>query len=516
MALTKITYSMIQGAAINVLDYGADNTGATNCTSQMQAAITACPVGGVVFFPAGVYLGYLFVYRSDITLMGAGSAATTIKLPNACPTITVPHDGVPNPITGLPNVIEIGECALGNAANTYQRVSVIGMTLDGNYANNTAPTTDLFGHGLIATKISNLVIDDVVAKNCFLTGIDVVINSNYARVNARVENCGNATVYGGHYPNFDINSSKYGEFDVTSVGGYYGARMLDNCWNNTFTARIYNPSFTGFVYNNQSVNASYANIINVSVVDGCGSGQGVSIGSNCSNSQINATVRNVAGVGVLTGGASASTGTTSNIFNINTFNCGSAGLNVAAHSYYNIFNVCSKQDGRAGSPGNSFAVDVDGGDSNQFTVNIQEGATPQVRGFVFRSGATGNTLIDLIFDSNLVEAINDLGTNNYIHRATYYPTSSIASSNIVNLPFYGSMFSITGTTGIAGIANNNTNRGRQVTLTFDGNVSLAQKSAAPGSNLMLAGSTAFNATANDTITFISNGTDWIEISRTVI
>ena len=47
MALTKVSYSMIQGAPINVLDYGADPTGVEDSTAALQAAINA---GSVIDF----------------------------------------------------------------------------------------------------------------------------------------------------------------------------------------------------------------------------------------------------------------------------------------------------------------------------------------------------------------------------------------------------------------------------------------------------------------------------------
>lgn len=57
MALTKVSYSMIQGAPFNVLDYGADSTGATPSTNAFQAAIDAAqPSHGLVFIPSGTYL----------------------------------------------------------------------------------------------------------------------------------------------------------------------------------------------------------------------------------------------------------------------------------------------------------------------------------------------------------------------------------------------------------------------------------------------------------------------------
>lgn len=53
MALTKVTYSMIKGAAINVLDYGASSSAsaATNLAA-FKAAVAAAPVGGVVYIPS--------------------------------------------------------------------------------------------------------------------------------------------------------------------------------------------------------------------------------------------------------------------------------------------------------------------------------------------------------------------------------------------------------------------------------------------------------------------------------
>lgn len=53
MSLTKVSYSMIEGAPVNVLDYGADPTGTTDSTSAIQAAINT---GLDVAFPQGTYL----------------------------------------------------------------------------------------------------------------------------------------------------------------------------------------------------------------------------------------------------------------------------------------------------------------------------------------------------------------------------------------------------------------------------------------------------------------------------
>lgn len=79
MALTKVSYSMITGAPVNVLDFGADNTGATNCSTQVAAAYAyAITNGGELYFPPGTYLGQ-FVFSGEAPVRGAGQRRTTLK-----------------------------------------------------------------------------------------------------------------------------------------------------------------------------------------------------------------------------------------------------------------------------------------------------------------------------------------------------------------------------------------------------------------------------------------------------
>jgi len=54
MALTKTTFSMIEGAVVNVLDFGADPTGVADSTAAIQAAIDSI-VQGTVYFPNGTF-----------------------------------------------------------------------------------------------------------------------------------------------------------------------------------------------------------------------------------------------------------------------------------------------------------------------------------------------------------------------------------------------------------------------------------------------------------------------------
>jgi parallel beta-helix repeat protein len=80
MSLTKVTYSMITGAVANILDYGADPTGATDSTAAIQAAIAASKT---VYIPDGTFningssIGWNAV--NDVTLFGNGWNSKLIR-----------------------------------------------------------------------------------------------------------------------------------------------------------------------------------------------------------------------------------------------------------------------------------------------------------------------------------------------------------------------------------------------------------------------------------------------------
>jgi hypothetical protein len=86
MSLTKVSYSMIDGAVVNVKDFGATGDGVTNDTVAVQAAIDSLSAtGGTVFFPTGEYriarnIGVndrwgVKVVNSNIVLSGTGAGS---------------------------------------------------------------------------------------------------------------------------------------------------------------------------------------------------------------------------------------------------------------------------------------------------------------------------------------------------------------------------------------------------------------------------------------------------------
>ena len=74
MSLTKVSYSMIAGAAVNIVDFGAVvSASASANTAAIQAAINACPQGGTVLIPNGTFdTNDALIIDKAITIRGLG------------------------------------------------------------------------------------------------------------------------------------------------------------------------------------------------------------------------------------------------------------------------------------------------------------------------------------------------------------------------------------------------------------------------------------------------------------
>jgi hypothetical protein len=115
----------------------------------------------------------------------------------------------------------------------------------------------------------------------------------------------------------------------------------------------------------------------------------------------------------------------------------------------------------------------------------------------------------VIFENPIVA--NELYTGSVapiIKRLEYDQLPSVASATTITLPNSAKSFLITGTTTIENIESPYVTAGSEITLIFAESVIVANSGTY---NLRL--NSQFNATANDTLTLISNGTNWVEKGR---
>jgi hypothetical protein len=91
MALTKASYSLINGAPVNVLDYGADSTGVADSTQAIKDALAESTS---IWFPAGTYLVSSTI-RSEVAVFINGEENVIIKAVAPFTGIAVTDGGSP-------------------------------------------------------------------------------------------------------------------------------------------------------------------------------------------------------------------------------------------------------------------------------------------------------------------------------------------------------------------------------------------------------------------------------------
>jgi hypothetical protein len=145
MALTKVTYSMIDGPVFNVKDYGAVGNGSTDDTAAINAAIDAAyAVGGgtVVFMPVTYGIVTTVKIRSNVTLDLCGA---TLQRIGTNKTYNIVQNYTYNPATA-----------------TDTRIAIINGTIAGNVTNDvatqdhTAVAGNIFLYGVSIFRIENI------------------------------------------------------------------------------------------------------------------------------------------------------------------------------------------------------------------------------------------------------------------------------------------------------------------------------------------------------------------------
>jgi hypothetical protein len=224
--LTKVSYSMIVGAPLNVKDYGAKGDGVTDDTLALKAAFLSLVDNSTLIFPPGVYLyepliatgtnlwngeGYLNVIeKQNVTIIGAGA---TIKNKSVVTYAYQPCDA--NQALGVPNY-----------SNNSYGVNLIGcvncklegLTYDGNRDTTySAGVREFYSAFTITGGDGNSVLN-CTAFGCAGDGIST--NRRVLSDHVTVEFCYNTTVLGNTL--FDVNRN------CISIGGNYGVVISSN------------------------------------------------------------------------------------------------------------------------------------------------------------------------------------------------------------------------------------------------------------------------------------------------
>jgi hypothetical protein len=172
MSLTKVTNSMIQGAVVNVLDFGADPTGTTECSTQINAAMTAAnTLNTSVFMPAGSYKISTAITPAKGGVTGAGSTATTIVC-NGCSAFVFPNEYV-SPRRAC--VIEkLSVSSFSNSCDSVYAFYAGGVASGAAVVYNSGIT-------VMDVSINNRFGGGFYFKDCFEVNVDRIIMSAVGR-----------------------------------------------------------------------------------------------------------------------------------------------------------------------------------------------------------------------------------------------------------------------------------------------------------------------------------------------
>jgi hypothetical protein len=171
---------------LNVKDFGAQGDGATDDTAAIQAALAACPMGGIVYLPAGAYrTSAPLTIPPAVTLMGTHANLMTV------PNLTDP------PCYIKPLASFVGDAVvlfLDEIDGGYSTISaehrILNVMIDG--ADLTEPGVD----GIRAAgNIQNVAMRDVTVRRVTGAGIHTEFNGGFFPYSWRlhrvmIDNCG--------------------------------------------------------------------------------------------------------------------------------------------------------------------------------------------------------------------------------------------------------------------------------------------------------------------------------------
>jgi hypothetical protein len=223
MALTKVSYSIIQGAPVNVLDFGADATGVNDSTAAIQAALNA---SSNVYLPIGTYriqttLSIPGVYQETRIIRGAGFGYTNLEWygsTSGTMFTTASRSGVIVDGIKFKNQVATGSTAcLAAGPGGWEYSSIRNNMIEG------------FNVGIaMGTNAADDSFFNTIAENLFVDcGYGILVqgttsgllpsNANWVNRN-KFQNCGYGINWIG---NFTTNDFSFNDFEGGATNGIY-------------------------------------------------------------------------------------------------------------------------------------------------------------------------------------------------------------------------------------------------------------------------------------------------------
>jgi len=445
---------------VDVRAHGATGDGSTDDTTAIQAAITACASGGVVYFPVGDYkITTVLTIANIMTLEGADRSNTQIH--------TYGCDGID---------ITAHQVCLRNLMVWCKS----GTTHTGIHIKGT--------HGSV---LSNHSMEDVWIY-AFNVGaqLDYTWSNTWNKV--RISEGTSGLYLFGQSVNNHFNTCEFYGDATSPAANTYAVKLAYNSDEGSSNEPEGNTFGSCLIYAAEStivMDAAPWSFFENCVIDGA-TKYGVHVSGGMSGLSLVGNYINISGnedgSGVLADNSS--------------------GLAVGGKIIGNYFiasNTGNTTQGIKLGTLNSL-VSIVGNHFRNFTESDIElsGTYCTVTGNTHLTDSQTNNNIYIIGANNVVMGN---ATQSGVKRAANL--FDIASAGTITLPNSGgSYFNITGTTNVTSVTASW--EGREATLKFAGILTFTD-----GSNLKLAGN--FVTTADDTITLVCDGTNWYEKSRSV-
>lgn len=306
MSLTKVTYSMINGAPLNVKDFGAVGDGVTDDTAALTAAFNI--PNKAVFLPAGTYIVSSNLRPLCAAIYGEGELATIIK-PTAAVTKVMSIGGGASAPTNL-NDFQINGVAAptatgiffgdgGSCAGNYQSLRIknfggtggVGVRIDKILKTSfTKITAELNEIGLLVQQATadsfptTLFFESCVFTTNSLYGAKIVDGYGLYFVNTDFESSGQEGLYITDTSNRDVldiyvigcwfednYNNDPTQFHMSAVGTGSGRRIrpiVDGTFFSTNSAgtaakaiKLSGAEVSGFHINNPRLAQSYSGAV---------------------------------------------------------------------------------------------------------------------------------------------------------------------------------------------------------------------------------------------------------------